>query len=249
MGTELVQIKSSGENMLAGLGVSESDAFKPSPIALIQKSEQGTPGYFKDVKAGFEFEKLEAVPLAFYKGRVLYVPGADFGTPPLCRSSDGINPVVNDELVRQDGGAGCAKCPMSQWKKIRGVTIKPECNETMQFVFIDTLTEFVYRLNITGTGIVPTRNLKDTLFRVYMMTKAQGNPVVPHGSTVEISSTGVSGKKGTYYALQYGPPKPVKDPGARERYQEIWDSLVNKRNVKPEEDPVEEIMGGEYVDA
>lgn len=245
MSTDLVHITDPSSDYMAGLGVSEGDAFKPSQLIMVQKPEQGTPGTFKDIVAGFEFERIQAVPIAFYNGRVLYVPDSDFGTPPLCRSSDGKQPSDKEDIVRQDGGLGCAKCPKSQWAKVAGKLIRPECNDTMQFIFVDQATEFVYRLNLIGTSIVPTRNLRETLRRFAQMHK-----IPPIGVTVELSSVRIQGKKGaSYYTISYGPPKPIKDQDAFDRYRAVFDALVLKKNVKAAEDPVDEILDGEYVAA
>lgn len=236
-------------DLMAGLGSSEQEALKPSSIILVQKPENGTPGSFKDTLTQFEYETIQAVPISFYSGRVLFPEGAGFGEKPLCRSNDGKSPVINDDLVRQDGGAGCAKCPSSQWKKINGKTIKPACMETASLVFIEPQTEFLYRLNVKGTGIIPTRNLRESLRKTVLRTKALGKVIPPFGFTIEISSTKVTGRTGTYYVVNYGPPNPIQDDEAVSRYYQVWDAIVNKKNVTPEVDPVDEIMDGEYIAA
>lgn len=249
--TALAQYSAGPTDLMAGLGITPQEAIKPSNLILVQKPEQGTPGLFKDVDAKFEYETIQAVPIAFFSGRVMFPEGSSFGDKPLCRSNDGDFPVINDDLVRQDGGKGCRKCSMSQWKKINGRTIKPSCMETASIIFVDAFTEFIYRMNVKGTAIIPTRNLREALHKFALMTKAKGRLIPPFGTTVEISSTQVISKKGTYYALNFGAPTPVQDEAAYERYKAIYEGIVLKKNLvaDDEADPIEDIMEAEYVAA
>ena len=122
---------------------------KPSNLRLLQPIETADEegliaGRYLDAQSNMQFESLDVVILQMQTGRVMYPPDTERGAKPLCRSRDGILPVINEELIRQDGGQGCAKCPMSQWKRIGGRPIKPQCRETMNMLVAGVETEFIH---------------------------------------------------------------------------------------------------------
>jgi hypothetical protein len=244
-------------NAFTGLGIFEGDPIKPSKMDLIQpimtEDEEGLiSGRFRDTQSNMQFESLDIAVLEIRNSRVCYPPGSDRGAKPLCRSIDGLLPVINDELVDQSGGQGCGKCPNSKWKKINGRKIKPPCLETKQFLFAEVGTEFTYRMSAKGTANPVLTDLRETIRKMCIMSRATGF-VPPFALTFKMTSTKVKGPKGTWYIPKFTPIGVVSKEQLP-RFQKMYEYFVLGRgkNVNFEEeettDPVSNVMDGEYVD-
>lgn len=78
-----------------GVSVSRRTAQKGLPIIRVvqdqSKGDNATPGMFRWVSTGEEFEVLEGVPLAIREGRTLWpIPFKGDGSPPVCWSTDSV---------------------------------------------------------------------------------------------------------------------------------------------------------------
>jgi hypothetical protein len=252
--TELTQA-----GYMAGL-MPENYVIRPKMLELVQPIVAGEgviAGRFRDKKSNFQFEKMQIVPLEFRPGRVYFPPDESTSSEPICRSNDGKLPVIGfDNLVPQ--ADSCKTCQWSQWKKIKGqggktVSVKPPCAETMLFTFIDSETNFIYRLNGKGMNLTPLKDFRQTLFEMVMMARAKGKTLPHFGLTSLMSSTKVQGKKGTYFVLTFSPPEPINDPA---EFGPIYERVVLRNDVADDDaEPatVEYAVGaaveGEYVDA
>lgn len=258
---------------LAALGFSVADVMKPSKLALVQPievdEENGkVAGTFMDVKSKQKFRKMRIAVLYIggddpgsLNGKVCFTPGGDLGSKPLCRSRNGVLPVINDELVRQDGGLGCKKCPKAQWKKIGGKNIKPQCGDTIKFIFVDEETGFPYVEKVKGVNVSPLRDLRDTLRKELMMRVAKKQPVPLYGFVVEMKAIKIQGKKGQYYIHDFSQPEVLEDPT---RFGPVFQALVVNRGADLADDgsddaveageptggaAVSQAVEGEYIEA
>jgi hypothetical protein len=243
-----------GDSTLAAFGVSEDDALKPSRLDLLQPiqvaDEPGlTAGRFRDAKSNLQSEKLNIVPLLIQNGRVLFPPGGELGAKPVCRSMDGIMPVSDENIVRQDGGLGCAKCPKARWKKINGRNIRSECQDTITVLFAELETQLVYRFKGKGTAIAPMKDFKETIAKAFRTAKFKGEFLPPYGMIFELSSVKIKGTKGTFFIPKFtftGRVNPDDVPHFGAIHERFAASHVEE---EVESEPVAKAMEGEYVDS
>lgn len=261
MSTELATIDQS-VNPLGFLGVTEGEPLKPVRLSLVQpinaSAEDGTiAGRWRDEQSNMQYEDLNIVVLEMRPGRVMF-ESQDLGSKPLCRSENGVMPVISDDLQRQDYGKGCAKCSMGAWKKVGGRSIKPQCQETLSILTAQVETGFTYRVNGKGVGLAPLKDLKETIRKFYLATKAKGKAILPTQLWFRLSSVKIKGAKGTYYIPKLGPPNPIEDPNVQADIDNIYERLVVNRGVDytededtppAESDPVGTVLEGHYEEA
>jgi hypothetical protein len=233
---------------LASFGIADGEPTKPTNILLIQKADEDNPslipGKFMDTQSNLVFNDIELVPINMGTGRTLF-PDDTLGAKPLCRSNDGILPVISDDYIRQDGGLGCAKCPKSQWVRKGGKLIKPECQENLKFLFAELSTGFVYRFNAKGMGLAPVKDLKETIKKLVVRTK-----LPPYALTFKLTSTKIKGQKGTYYIPKFAPTGQV-NPADIPTFQNIWAFFEKPANngedaAPAASNPVSTVLEGEY---
>ena len=248
------------QNPLSYLGVTEGEALKPVRLSLTQpisaSPEDGIiAGRWRDEQSNSQFTDLNIVVLEIRSGRVAF-ESQELGSKPLCRSNDGIMPVISDDMQRQDFGKGCAKCPLSQWKKTAGRNIKPQCQDAISILAAQLETGFTYRINGKGMSVATFRDLRDTIRKFYLATKAKGRAILPTQLVFRLSSVKVQGAKGTYYLPKFGPPTPITDEALQAEIDNIHTRLVVNRGVDYSDagdeatgqNPVAEVLA-EYVDA
>lgn len=262
MSTELAVVDQTPD-ALQYLGVVEGEPIKPVRLSLTQpinaSPEDGTiAGRWRDEQSNMQYTDLNVTVLQMREGRVLF-ESQELGSKPLCKSDNGITPLISDDLQRQDYGKGCAKCPMSQWKKINGRNIKPPCQETATALVAQPETGFTYRINAKGASVPIFKDLKATIRKFYVGSKAKGRAIFPTQLFFKLSSVKVQGAKGTYYLPKFGPPTPIEDEVQQEDINNIHTRLVVNRGVDYADDeeqpaaattdPVAAALDGEYVAA
>jgi hypothetical protein len=239
---------------LVGMGFGD-EPMKPTRLSLIQPIEAGDDptliaGRFRDSQSNMQFQNLNVVVLEVRDGRVLFPPGEGRtkGAKPLCRSNDGKFPIIGDDLVRQDGGKGCAKCDQGRWVKIGGKNIKPPCQETKSVLLAQIETGFLYRYSAKGTAVPPARDLRETIRKNHLLAKARKVWLPPYAMTFNLASTKLQGSKGPYYIpkFTFTGEVPIED---RPQFRYVYDYFVlgKGRNQAEDEDPVSEVLEGEYV--
>jgi hypothetical protein len=249
--------------MYAALGLAQGEPLKPANLNLLQPietaDEEGlVAGRFRDAQSNMQFDKLDIVVLQIAPGRVCYPPESERGAKPLCRSRDGVLPVINDDLIRQDNGRGCATCPKSQWKKIGGRTIKPPCREVMNFLMADAENEFIFRYNVKGTSLSSIKELRETIRKSIMYAKTRGAIVPYWGFVYRMASVKIKNAKGTFFNPKFTPVGNLLDANAypdgiekMKRFGEMADFFMHKGKEtvteEPAVDPVEAAINGEYV--
>ena len=240
---------------LAAFGFTDSDPIKPSRLDLLQPiqvaDEPGLiAGKFRDTQSNMQYDSINIVPILMDAGRVLFPPGGELGAKPVCRSNNGVIPVINDDLVPQDGGKGCKDCVHSQWKRIGGKSIRPACNETGSFMFAELETGFVYRYNIKGMALAPLRDLKETIRKIVLVARSKGSFAPPYSLTFTLSSVKVKGTKGTYFLPKFTPTGQV-NPADLAKFASLYDYFSSRKGQSPAEeadsDPVGAAIEGEYV--
>lgn len=236
---------------LASFGISDGEPTKPTNLTLLQKPDEDDssiiPGRFRDSQSGLTFTDMEFVPLSLTPGQTLF-PDGTLGAKPLCRSDDGIFPVLNDDYVRQDGGLGCKRCSKNQWVKKNGKNIKPECNEGLRLLLAELSTGFVYRFNTKGMAISVLKDFKETLRKLVIRTK-----LPPYALTFKMSSVKVNGAKGKYFIPKILPTGQA-NPSDIATFHSIWEYFQKPYSREGEagpiaSDPVSSILEGHYEDA
>ncbi len=243
------------DDALAAFGVSEDEALKPSRLDLLQPIQIAdapglTAGKFRDSMSNIQFDKLNVVPLLIREGRVLFPPGGELGAKPICRSNDGKFPIISEDIVRQDGGDGCAKCPKSQFHRVGGKVIRSECNQTMSLLIAELETQLVYRYNVKGMALGPMKDLRETIAKMFRTAKFKGEYLPPYAMTFELSSVKIKGAKGTYYVPKFTPTGRVHPNDVQ-----YFEHIANKFTRTELQDdgaetasPVAKALEGEYVD-
>ena len=249
-------------NPLSYLGVGDGEPLKPVRLSLTQPinadADAGTiAGRWLDNQSNFQYTDLNLVVLEVKEGRVMF-ESQELGSKPLCKSDNGIMPKISDDLQRQDFGKGCAKCPMSQWKKVGGRSIKPQCQNTSTVLGAQLETGFTYRINAKGQATKAFLDAKETIRKFYLASKAKGKAILPTEIFFKLSSIKVVGGKGTYYVAKFGPPVQITDPTLQEDVDNIFHRLVVNRGKTneteeeegeagaPQGDPVSQILDGQY---
>lgn len=195
---------------LAALGMAQDEPIRPSTINLVQPIEADDEsgliaGRFRDAQSNMQFPAMDLAVIQIAPGRVCYPPDSERGAKPLCRSRDGIMPVINDNLIRQDDGRGCALCPKSQWKKIAGKSIKPQCREVMNLLLVDIETEFIYRYNVKGTSLAPVKDLQQMIAKSVRYAAVKGVAIPYWGLVYRMGSLRIKNTKGTFYNPKFTP--------------------------------------------
>lgn len=231
---------------LASFGINEGEPMKPSNLVLVQKADEDNPGLvpgkFVDMQSNMSYDFLNIVPISMGYPRTLF-PDDTLGVKPLCRSNDGVMPVISDDYVRQDGGLGCAKCSKSQWVRVNGKLIKPECQDNIRFLFAELETGFIFRYNAKRMTLAPVKDLKETLRKLVVRLR-----VPTFGLTFKLTSQKVKGQKGSYYLPKFTPTGQVNpaDIGVFQNIYEYFEAYKNKEKDGDAADPVSKVLDGEY---
>lgn len=234
---------------LASFGFVENEPFKPTNLQLVQPIMCGdapglVAGKFMDMQSNLQYDSIDIVPILMTNGRVLFPPGGDLGAKPICRSVDGIMPVISDDLIRQDCGLGCGSCQKSQWKRINGRSIRPECGEVIKFLMAEVGTQFIYRYNVKGVGLAPVKDVRETIRKMVLLAKSRGGFAPPYSLTFKLSSVKIKGAKGVYFIPKFTPTGQVL-PGQLDLYQDIYTYFSTKRSTIAASDPVDVALSGE----
>ncbi len=253
-GASMLAGYSQPDDVLAAFGASEDDALKPSRLDLLQPiqvaDEQGlTAGKFRDARSNIQFDSINVVPILIREGRVLFPPGGELGAKPICRSNDGKFPIISEDIVRQDAGNGCAKCPKAQFVRVGGKVIRSECNQTMSLLIAELETQMVYRYNAKGMALGPMKDLRETIAKMFRAAKLKGEYFPPYAMTFGMTSVKIKGAKGTYYVPKFTPTGRV-NPNDVPYFEHISNKFTRTELQEDEAEtasPVAKALDGEYV--
>lgn len=223
-----------------GGGVNATPFLKPEKLELIQLNnadpENGLiAGQYHETKSQENHKKMLIVVLNIQDGRILFPPYGSASKDPICKSLNGLVPLVAEKLIPQ--ASTCKTCPMGQWKKLNGKPIKPACSETKLMKFLDANTGFPYFMQVKRTGVTPVKDLYDALVKQHLRSKGVGTPVNIYGFITEMSATKVQTGTYTYYIPTFTAPKVLPDP---ETFAESFKMYT--RYVVSEEDLAEEAI-------
>lgn len=235
MSTQLATINNNAIATYSNEGMEgfDSDApIKPSEYILVQRTSQGenaTPGVLKDRLTGEEYKEVTAIPIRVYSGRIMFPPGFDYNSKPLCRSLDGKVPVQGQGLVPQS--PTCATCDFGKkmWEKGQ----PPACKETMRWLCINTDNGLPFYLTAKGRSMKPSKTLLETLRRYAFVSKHKGEPRNLYDYAFTIKSKFTQDAKGSYYVLDFADITKVAQIG---KYAQLYHSLTSRQ----QQDEVEE---------
>lgn len=198
-------------------------------MELVQRTSQvegAIPGKLRDKESNEHFEELEIIPLRFATSRVLFPPGGDLTADPLCRSNDGIRPVLN---VLQPQANECGNCSRGSWDDYGSNGRIPDCKEKMTLLFIDRNSGLPYYITVGGKSLAPMKKLKKILNKYGFMARSKGENIGIYDFATKIRPIAVKGPKGSYYILMFEPPVRVREADLG-KYGPIYQQLVQRRN-------------------
>jgi hypothetical protein len=234
---------------VGGIGFTNED-LTPSPLELVQRTTQvdgAIPGKFRDKESNMHFDTMDIIPLAFSEGRVLFPPGGDLKSDPLCRSNDGIVPAPN---ALQKQAARCDLCIRGSWANYNKQTGegKPDCAEQLRLLFIERTTGLPYHITAKGRSLTPMKMFKRTLAKYNKMSQAQGSNLNIFDYTTTLKALPVKGPKGSYFVLQFTPPVALKEED-RGKFGPVYEALVLARAAHQQATAVEKEVEEQLQDA
>ena len=223
----------------------EGQTIKPTQIRLVQQSSLGAGDTYKvgklvDSLSGNHFDKLTVVPLVIKKGRVFFPPDKKVGGTPLCRSNDGITPAPN---VPSKQASRCDICDHGPklWRNFKLTGIKPDCDETINMLFIERESGFPYYLTIKGSSIKFFNNIYQSIFRDIVMKRSKGEDHKIYDYSFEITPTRVTGNMGNYYILNF--TNLVQVAGGE--YGPLYQMFVKDAEASANDQNVDELIDAE----
>lgn len=225
------------DGFLEGL---EDVQLKPSTMILVQNTTniegvdtEGKAGKFLVKSSGQTFDELRVVPLAFRRTRVLWTPGAEFGADPLCRSNDGITP---SPFVENPQHEQCKGCPRANWDIYwkSGKKQKPDCQEKVQFLFLERETQLPYQISVSGKGIKPFMEMMGEIKRI-AISRAKATPselLNIYDFSFTVKSVKVKNAKGVFFVLNFSDLKKVQNIG---EFSPLFQQFVKARKQEEAE--------------
>jgi hypothetical protein len=178
--------------------VYEDDVLVPRYAVVQPTSKEGAPGTFRSNLDGSERAELRVAPLKIARGRVLW--GAEIGTDPVCRSSNGLDPSLSVEHPVSDaccivvGRRLRPVCPKAEWPR-HG---RPECRDVFALVALDLTTESPFAMSFHGSAIRTIKIIRtlawqrrvalhdlECVVRLRRETSAKGNYFLPIVAAVQ----------------------------------------------------------------
>lgn len=208
MSTDLTQTQSNLPATLDDSGFSgfgDISQVSPAQIKLLQPTspdipENGKPGQFYNKLTDEVSDRLTMVILRVTSPRTYFTPGAPFGSDPICKSLDGVAPLLDSKLKQSNS---CATCPKG---KFHGNT-KPECIESRQYLAVDRKTGLPFYFQVAKKALADFAkplNLKMTT-KIAMAQKAGEDFVRSYHFEVVVKAVKPSpkdGKPSSYYVPQ-----------------------------------------------
>lgn len=225
---------------LEGAGFGGGYVLKPSRLELLQPIravELGVkPGVFRDSDSGEVYESVQFVPLRVSFGRVYWPDGSGLNSSPLCRSRDGITPVIGPNLVAQ--AQVCAKCRHSDWSQYRVNGKKPLCQERGNMFGIVTENKMPFFIGAGGMSLKPLKNFYNTVIKLYHIAKEKGVVLNIYDFTGEMVPKKVQNAKGfTYYELQFNNVGRIKNTDAD--FGVFYNQYIKQNQRAGDEDAIE----------
>lgn len=236
----------------------EEFKLKPGPIDLVQRtSVEGTPGKFRDPLTGNEFSYLTIVPLRVRPGRVLFPPGFDRKSEPICKSDDGVTP---SRFVEFPQNSSCKTCPQSQW--VGGK--KPPCSETASMLVIIkpttdeedpnySISSLPKILNFRGTSMSSYKDFMTAIRQDQVRLQSQGEFVNLYDYTARVTPQEVRGGSGIFYIWKFTETRRVKETNQFGPFfqQYVTDYRQQEQFVEQEakvDNAVGDVVNAEFVD-
>ena len=171
-----------------GLETIPADILPIPRVNLVQASSKDTVlldgkkaelGFFFNTGLQAAFETIDCAVLRVGTSRVRFEKGV-LGSPPLCRSSNGI---------LSEDGQKCAECEFAKW-----TALPPECKLCLDFLCIEDESQKPFLLSASGTSFKAARNaLAAMIF----------SALPAFGHKVKLESKFIESKKGDFYVLVF----------------------------------------------
>lgn len=234
-------------NLTTGL---DDYRIKPNVIELMQANHTGkyevvVVGAFRDKVKGEQFltpdgkaKSLRIIPLHRQMQKLYFPPGTEFGSTPLCRSIDGLFPIMGKlaerfKLVPQCL-TGCANCDKGSWQGYHDQRsprygVPPECKDRPRLLFVMQDSELPYLLTFNGKSIKPFNDIVDSIKRdIKAETNIHRNepnytPYDFYDYVISLTSEKRPGKQGNYQIVRFFDLKKVEVRGT---YKHLYDEYV-----------------------
>jgi hypothetical protein len=211
-------------------GLSDVAALKPTNLTLLQNTSRemrgGRPGQILDQLTEKCYDSLTVVPLRVMKNRVLFPPGSDLDSEPLCRSNDCIVP---SKFVEHPQAANCKGCPHSMW-----LDGKPSpCKEKRKLLVIVKDTGLPRYITFGGRSLTSLQWLLDNIAQDIHINKLKGLKLNLFDYSFAISGDSEKSKKGSYYVARFSDIKRVATPG---EFGPLFTQFVLDRQHQVEEE-------------
>jgi hypothetical protein len=238
-----------------GLGLDGTSAIRPVPMTLKQPTTEGLEdvkvGQFADKLSGVVWNQVRLVPLSIKRIRDKY-PSAKFvkGEHPICRSMDGVLPVLNNkDLIPQ--APTCKVCSHSSWDGYDYKTKtgdKPTCKESILIVFIEIETQLPFYIKIVGMSVKDAKRLKEAIERNAQISAARNkDKKKPNLFDYVVDMTAVKGD-GPYYDVKF-PRVSLMKPEDAAQFGPMYEAIVLRSQQAQQEgvldDQVADALGVE----
>jgi hypothetical protein len=202
MSTDLVQLGAQPEyDTMLETGLDSVARLTPTNLILVQNSTRdpkgARPGQILDDLTEEVFDRITVVPLKVWTSRVLFPPGADLDTDPLCKSDNG---VVPSDYSQQKQALQCRICPQNDWSDGRAA-----CKEKINFLTVVKDGAIAGLPRFFSAGGMSISAIKYQLKRIRQnieILKRKGTKVELYDFYFDITSERKTGSKGAYYVVR-----------------------------------------------
>lgn len=230
-----------------GLGLDGAAALRPTPMVLVQPTTdvQGImPGVFLDRMTGTQFPELDLVLLSIQTFREKY-PSAEFkrGERPICKSRDGVMPILDNPDLIVVNPSGCATCPAASWDGYNYKTKtgpKPTCREKRRLIFIEAATGLPFFMTVQGKAVKTIKLLVESITRNAIMQNKKfeieaaktGNKNPRKMNLFDYKITLASQRTDAYFSLVVKSVNPMAQSEAEQFGPMYMELIARKREIE-----------------
>lgn len=246
---------------------------RPAPLEIVQRMSKSTSqgalvGHFYDTKTGTNLKELTVVMAALPQDNRVLLPPGELGGKPICKSRDGITPVMDDdrltpmsptcrpvpifdEFGKPTGKMtkGCDHSSWARWHKTKQRADVPGCREQVDFIFVERETLLPFRMNVHGTSLKPFRERMEGVARLAKVLMSQGKSPEPYWFSMKLSLTEKSNPRGTWSELVVSNIVKLDDDAISKFEKAFKDVMSNKIRIQTESDDVDGAIEGQTVSA
>jgi len=191
VGTGISTLEMSDEDFLAAEEAENVDDFVGiDRLTLDQKgkSDGAEVGEFYCKNLTQSYTGFPAVLIRTAKSRIMWPEKFSKDNEPLCKSSNGVTPVTDDDSFKPMA-KNCKVCAYGKWKRTKARNIPPACGEVKDMILLnlDDFTPYVYSVHSTAMGATNQQLIKILRGKIRALTLKRKRMGLPAAHTCMFS--------------------------------------------------------------